>query len=54
MWEERVPHCYEPMRDVKVYQGPFYGQDPSPILGVQAKHITCIILMLTLVNLWLV
>jgi hypothetical protein len=42
------------MRDVKVYQGPLYGQGPSPILDVQAKHITYITLMLTLVNLWLV
>ena len=40
--------------DVKVYQGQFYGQGPSPILGVQAKHITCITLTLTLVNVWLV
>ena len=40
--------------DVKVYQGLFYSQDPSPILGVQVKHITCIILMLTLLNVWLV
>ena len=39
---------------VKVYQGPFYGQDASPILGVQAKHIIYIALMLTLVNVWLV
>jgi hypothetical protein len=40
--------------DVKVYQGLFYDQSPSPILGVQAKHITCIILMLILVNVELV
>ena len=38
------------LKIVKVYQGPFYDHDPSPILGVQAKHITCITLMLTLVN----
>ena len=36
--------------DVKVYQGLFYSQDLSPILDVQVKHITCIILILTLVN----
>jgi hypothetical protein len=41
-------------RDVTEYQSPFYGQDPSPILGVQAKHITFITLMLTLVNVELV
>ncbi len=39
---------------VKVYQGPFNGQDLSPILGVQEKHITCITLMLTLINVELV
>ena len=36
--------------DVKVYQGLFYSQDLSSILDVQVKHITCIILILTLVN----
>ena len=35
---------------VKVYQGSFYGQGLSPILGVQAKQVTCITLMLSLVN----
>jgi hypothetical protein len=39
---------------VKVYQGSFYGQGPSLILSIQVKHITCIILMLTLVNIELV
>jgi hypothetical protein len=39
---------------VKVYQGSFYDQGPSPILGVQVKQVICITLMLTLVNEWLV
>ncbi len=39
---------------LKVYKDSFYGQDPSPILSVQTKHITCITLILTLVNVELV
>lgn len=39
---------------VKVYQDLIYGQNPSLILNEQAKHITCIILILILVNIWLI
>ena len=36
------------------YQDPFYDQGPSPILSVQIKYITCIVSLITLVNVWLV
>ena len=39
---------------VKVYQGSFYDQGSSSILGVQVKQVICITLMLTRVNEWLV
>ena len=31
-----------------------HGQGPSPILGVQAKQVTCIASLVILVNVWLI